>query len=49
VLSGVPVPGRLSRSPGGAVQIPVDRPSATARQVWVEVTSAAGSLTASIE
>jgi hypothetical protein len=43
-----PVAGPASRSPGGAVQIPVDRPSSIARQVCVEVTSAAGSLTASI-
>jgi len=33
----------------GAVQVPVDRPSPTAFQVCVEVTSAAGSLTASTE
>src|SRR5215468_11182575 len=33
----------------GAVQTPVARPSPSACQVWVEVTSAAGSLTASIE
>jgi hypothetical protein len=36
-----------ARKPAGAAQMPVDRPSAIARQVCVEVTSAAGSLTAS--
>src|SRR5262252_4906378 len=36
-----------ARSPAGAAQIPVDRPSAMARHVCVDVTSAAGSLTAS--
>src|SRR5215469_13850633 len=35
----------VARSPAGAAQIPVDRPSAMARHVCVEVTSAAGSLT----
>jgi hypothetical protein len=37
----------VARSPAGAAQIPVDRPSAMARHVCVDVTSAAGSLTAS--
>jgi hypothetical protein len=37
-----------ARSPVGAAQIPVDRPSAIALHVCVDVTSAAGSLTASI-
>jgi hypothetical protein len=50
VLSGVaPGPGISWRRPGGALQIPVERPSSTARQVCVEVTSAAGSLTARTE
>jgi hypothetical protein len=49
----VPVTGLASalpaaaRSPAGAAQIPVDRPSSIALHVCVDVTSAAGSLTAS--
>ena len=48
---GPRTPSRPGPAPGraGAVQLPVDRPSPTAFQVCVDVTSAAGSLTASTE